>query len=123
MVSLLFNPLYPVKERLVVIPTYNEIENIEAIIRKVFSLSESFDLLIVDDGSPDGTARRVRDLQEEFPPTARPGPMPPAGCTCWNGGAKWGWEPLILTASNGRCPEGTSICSRWMPISRITPKT
>lgn len=54
------------KERLVVIPTYNEIENIEAIIRKVFSLSEPFDILIVDDGSPDGTAQRVRDLQDEF---------------------------------------------------------
>ncbi len=60
------------KERLVVIPTYNEIENIEAIIRKVFSLPEPFDLLIVDDGSPDGTARRVRDLQEEFPPHGSP---------------------------------------------------
>ncbi|MVM29493.1 glycosyltransferase [Spirosoma sp. HMF4905] len=57
------------KERLVVIPTYNEIENIEAIIRKVFSLPEPFDVLIVDDGSPDGTAQRVRDLQEEFPST------------------------------------------------------
>lgn len=54
------------KERIVVIPTYNEIENIEAIIRSVFSLSEPFDILIVDDGSPDGTAQRVRDLQEEF---------------------------------------------------------
>ncbi|QJW88237.1 polyprenol monophosphomannose synthase [Spirosoma taeanense] len=54
------------KERLVVIPTYNEIENIEAIIRKVFSLTEPFDILIVDDGSPDGTAQRVRDLQDEF---------------------------------------------------------
>ena len=54
------------KERLVVIPTYNEIENIEAIIRSVFSLSELFEILIVDDGSPDGTAQRVRDLQEEF---------------------------------------------------------
>lgn len=54
------------KERLVVIPTYNEIENIEAIIRKVFSLPEPFDVLIVDDGSPDGTAQRVRDLQDEF---------------------------------------------------------
>ncbi len=54
------------KERLVVIPTYNEIENIEAIIRKVFSLPDPFDVLIVDDGSPDGTAQRVRDLQDEF---------------------------------------------------------
>ncbi|GAB3943440.1 polyprenol monophosphomannose synthase [Spirosoma harenae] len=57
------------KDRLVVIPTYNEIENIEAIIRKVFSLPKSFDVLIVDDGSPDGTAQRVRDLQQEFPVT------------------------------------------------------
>lgn len=55
-----------VKERLVVIPTYNEIENIEAIIRKVFSLPLDFDMLIVDDGSPDGTAQCVRDLQREF---------------------------------------------------------
>ncbi|ADB42064.1 polyprenol monophosphomannose synthase [Spirosoma linguale] len=57
------------KERLVVIPTYNEIENIEAIIRKVLSLPEPFDILIVDDGSPDGTAQRVRDLQEEITAT------------------------------------------------------
>ena len=55
------------KERLVIIPTYNEIENIEAIIRKVFSLSLPFDVLIVDDGSPDGTADQVRTLQEVFP--------------------------------------------------------
>jgi dolichol-phosphate mannosyltransferase len=54
------------KECVVVIPTYNEIENIEAIIRKVFSLPEPFDVLIVDDGSPDGTAQKVRDLQAEF---------------------------------------------------------
>lgn len=64
-------PNKSVKERLVVIPTYNEIENIEAIIRKVFSLPEPFDVLIVDDGSPDGTAQRVRDLQEEFSGTGR----------------------------------------------------
>lgn len=51
---------------LVIIPTYNEIENIEAIIRKVFSLPEPFDVLIVDDGSPDGTAQKVKDLQKEF---------------------------------------------------------
>ncbi|MCY7351506.1 MAG: polyprenol monophosphomannose synthase [Cytophagaceae bacterium] len=53
--------------RLVVIPTYNEIENIEAIIRKVMSLKPNFDLLVVDDGSPDGTAVAVRDLQFEYP--------------------------------------------------------
>lgn len=54
------------KENLVIIPTYNEIENIEAIIRKVFSLSEPFHVLIVDDGSPDGTGAKVKELQNEF---------------------------------------------------------
>jgi dolichol-phosphate mannosyltransferase len=56
-----------VSANLVVIPTYNELENIEAMIRKVFSLPIPFDLLIVDDGSPDGTAQVVRRLQQEFP--------------------------------------------------------
>lgn len=55
------------KERLVIIPTYNEIENVEAIIRKVFSLAIPFHVLIVDDGSPDGTATKVKELQQEFP--------------------------------------------------------
>lgn len=51
---------------IVIIPTYNEIENIDAIIRAVFSLSTPFDVLIVDDNSPDGTAGRVKELQQEF---------------------------------------------------------
>jgi len=54
-------------DKLVIIPTYNEKENIEKIIRAVFSLSEAFDLLIIDDGSPDGTASIVVELQKEFP--------------------------------------------------------
>lgn len=53
-------------DSLVIIPTYNEIDNIEAIIRKVMSLPHPFDLLIVDDSSPDGTADVVRSLQQEF---------------------------------------------------------
>lgn len=52
--------------RLVVIPTYNEKENVEAIIRKVFLLDTRFDVLIIDDGSPDGTAQIVKRLQGEF---------------------------------------------------------
>ena len=52
---------------LVIIPTYNEIENIGKMVRKVFSLPESFHLLIVDDGSPDGTGAEVKALQQEFP--------------------------------------------------------
>lgn len=53
-------------QNLVIIPTYNEIENIEKMIRKVFSLPEKFHLLIVDDGSPDGTATKVKELQKEY---------------------------------------------------------
>jgi dolichol-phosphate mannosyltransferase len=52
--------------KIIIIPTYNEIENIEKIIRKVFSLDEDFHILIVDDGSPDGTATTVKQLQKEF---------------------------------------------------------
>ena len=52
---------------IVIIPTYNEIENIESIIRAVFSLNKTFHLLIVDDNSPDKTADKVVELQQEFP--------------------------------------------------------
>lgn len=51
----------------VIIPTYNEKENIEKIIRKLFSLEGGYHVLIVDDGSPDGTAAIVKGLQNEFP--------------------------------------------------------
>lgn len=54
------------KENLVIIPTYNEKENIEAIIRAVFKLADPFHILIVDDGSPDGTGAIVKKLQPEF---------------------------------------------------------
>jgi dolichol-phosphate mannosyltransferase len=50
----------------VIIPTYNEKENIEAIIRAVFSQEKQFDILVVDDNSPDGTAVIVKNLQQEF---------------------------------------------------------
>ena len=53
--------------KIVIIPTYNEKENIEAITRKVFSLPGDFQILIIDDGSPDGTAGIVKGLQAEFP--------------------------------------------------------
>jgi dolichol-phosphate mannosyltransferase len=52
---------------IVIIPTYNEKENIENIIRTVFGLEKDFHILIIDDGSPDGTANIVKDLQKEFP--------------------------------------------------------
>lgn len=53
-------------QKIVLIPTYNEIENIENIIRAIFSLPETFHILIIDDGSPDGTANKVKSLQLEF---------------------------------------------------------
>jgi dolichol-phosphate mannosyltransferase len=55
-----------VPDSIVIIPTYNEIENIERIIRKVFSLPHDFHTLIIDDGSPDGTPIIVKQLQQEF---------------------------------------------------------
>ena len=51
---------------LVIIPTYNEIENIEAIITAVFALNTPFDVLIVDDNSPDGTANQVLAMQKQY---------------------------------------------------------
>lgn len=53
-------------DSIVIIPTYNEKENIENIIRKVLSLTESFHVLVVDDGSPDGTADIVKKLKNEY---------------------------------------------------------
>ena len=52
---------------LVLIPTYNERENVSAMIDKVFSLPVAFDILIIDDGSPDGTADIVRERQKDYP--------------------------------------------------------
>ncbi|MEA1787168.1 polyprenol monophosphomannose synthase [Arenibacter sp. GZD96] len=53
-------------DSLVIIPTFNEIENIKAIIEAVFGLQKEFHVLIVDDNSPDGTAQKVRELQNQF---------------------------------------------------------
>jgi dolichol-phosphate mannosyltransferase len=55
-----------VTDRLVIIPTYKESENIEKIIRKVFSITPAFDVLIIDDNSPDGTADIVKSIMPEF---------------------------------------------------------
>ena len=53
-------------KKIVIIPTYNEKENIESIVRTVFSLEGAYHVLIIDDGSPDGTASIVKRMQEEF---------------------------------------------------------
>lgn len=55
------------EKKIVIIPTYNEKENIENIIRAVFSLDGDYHILVIEDGSPDGTAVIVKKLQEEFP--------------------------------------------------------
>lgn len=54
-------------KKLVIIPTYNEKENIEAVITAVFSMEQDFHILVVDDSSPDGTASIVREMQKKFP--------------------------------------------------------
>lgn len=60
-------PTDDMDSKIIIIPTYNEKENIEKIIRKVFSLDGDFHILVIEDGSPDGTAAIVRGLQQEFP--------------------------------------------------------
>lgn len=54
-------------KKIIIIPTYNEKENIENIIRKVFSMEGDYHILVIDDGSPDGTAAIVEGLQTAFP--------------------------------------------------------
>lgn len=54
-------------EKIVIIPTYNEKENISNILQAVFGLQQDFHVLVIDDGSPDGTASIVKELQQKFP--------------------------------------------------------
>jgi len=54
-------------EKIVVIPTYNEKENVSAILHSIFDLQQNFHVIVIDDGSPDGTAQIVKDLQLKFP--------------------------------------------------------
>lgn len=80
-------------KRLVIIPTYNEKENIENIIRYVFRLEPNFDALIIEDNSPDGTAEIVKRLQQEFPQLnmiERKGKLGLG--TAYIAGFKWGLE-------------------------------
>ncbi len=82
----------PDHRSLVVIPTYNEIENINRMVPAVLSQGESFELLIVDDGSPDGTGQRVQELQAAHPNRlhllSRPGKLGLG--TAYLDGFKWG---------------------------------
>ena len=53
-------------EKIVIIPTYNEKENISLILHNIFDLHQDFHVMVIDDGSPDGTAQIVKDLQSKF---------------------------------------------------------
>jgi dolichol-phosphate mannosyltransferase len=81
------------KSNIVIIPTFKEKENIEAIIKSIFSLKIPFDILIIDDNSPDGTAGIVKELQKSFPNlhlVERPGKLGLG--TAYITGFKWALE-------------------------------
>jgi len=96
-------------DSIVIIPTYNERENIENIIRAVFALEKVFHILIIEDGSPDGTANIVKTLQQEFPERLfmieRKGKLGLG--TAYIAGFKWSLAHM-------------NTSSKWMPISATT---
>lgn len=100
-------------DSLVIIPTYNEIENVEAIIKAVFALHKKFHVLIVDDNSPDGTSEKVRELQNTFGDSLfLETRIEKSGLgTAYIHGFKWAIDRSMI------------IFLRWMPIFPITPKT
>lgn len=99
-------------EKLVVIPTYNERENISKMISKVMSLEGGYHLLVVDDGSPDGTGAIVKERQAEFPDRL----------FLLERSGKLGLETLPISRdSAGRWLARTMPCSKWTAIFRIIP--
>mgnify|MGYP000665282620 CR=1 FL=1 len=100
-------------DSIIIIPTYNEKENIENIIRTIFKLEKYFHILIIEDNSPDGTADIVRRLQQEFPERLfmieRKG--------------KLGLGTATLPDSNGRSNTNMTTSSKWMRTSVIIPMT
>jgi glycosyltransferase involved in cell wall biosynthesis len=95
---------------LVIIPTYNEKENIENIIRAVFSLELTFHILVVEDGSPDGTAAIVKKMQNEFPERL----------FIFERQGKLGLGTAYIADLSGRWSMVTNIFLKWMPIFRTT---
>ena len=97
-------------EKLVIIPTFNEKENISNILRAIFSLNESFHILVIDDSSPDGTADIVKEMQQEFPGQLfieeRKGKLGLG--TAYIHGFKWAIREQAMIS-----------CLRWTPIFPI----
>ena len=100
-------------DSLIIIPTYNEKENIERILRKVFSLEKAFHVLIVDDGSPDGTADIVKGLQKKFK----------EAYTLRSERENWDLELLISMALNGPLKETISLFLKWMQTFHMIQMT
>jgi dolichol-phosphate mannosyltransferase len=102
-------------DSLVIIPTYNEKENIAKMVETVFGLSHDFHLLIVDDGSPDGTGNIIKELQRDNPDRLhlleRAGKLGLG--TAYLDGFRWGLKR----------PENTAISLKWTLTSAITPRT
>lgn len=95
-------------DSIVIIPTYNEKENIEKIIRAVFGLEKQFDILVIDDGSPDGTAAIVKGLMaNEF--AGRLHILERSG--------KLGLGTAYIMGFNGHWSRAMTSSSRWMPTS------
>jgi len=84
---LIFERTFYTMKNVIILPTYNECENIEQMIRQVFSLPRDFHILVVDDASPDGTASIVKKLQDEYP------------------------DRLFLLERNGKQGLGTAYCA------------
>lgn len=99
---------------LVIIPTYNELDNIRPMIDKVFSLPEKFDLLVIDDGSPDGTAEIVREPAESVSRIAAP------DRASGQAGARNRLPNRIPLGAGARA---TTMSSRWTATSRTTRTT
>lgn len=99
-------------DAVVIIPTFNEIENIEAIIRAVFELEKPFHVLVVDDNSPDLTGLKVKSLQDEFE----------GRLFLETRHEKAGLGTAYIHGLNGALKDRMIIYLRWMPIFRITPK-
>jgi dolichol-phosphate mannosyltransferase len=97
-------------DSLVIIPTYNEKENIEAISRAVFALPHPFHILVVDDNSKDGTAAIVKQLMKEFPDRL----------FLEERSGKLGLGTAYIMASAGHCRKAMLLFMKWMPISHIT---